>query len=85
MEAGPGCSLVCWVSLMHWESAAMPGTLVSDRFTATASLFVPSGGKPLEETGPEDNVDRLLPTLQLKASFSLLLEKSLPYNPARKV
>lgn len=34
---------------MQWEPSAMPGTLVSDRFMAAASLFVPSGRKPLEE------------------------------------
>lgn len=69
MEAGPGCSSVCWVSLMQGESAAMSGTLVSDRFTSTASLFLPSGRKSLEE-----KQGRKIMWADCYPSFSLLLE-----------
>ena len=49
MKAGPACGLDYWVSFMQWVSAVMPGTLVSDRCTATVSLFLHVGRKPLEE------------------------------------
>lgn len=80
-EAGPGCSSVCWVSLMQWESAAMSVWYTCFRRIYLHCFFMFAlwqevfGGK----AGLKDNVGRLLPFILSS------IRKSFLYSPARKV